>query len=113
MEEVTSEGQVVRAAADENEELILSLRGGGGNFGIVTSFEYRLHPVGPQVVAGAVAWRGEDAADLLRFYRELTASAPRELTCVAVLRIAPPAPWLPQEIHGKPIAAMFLSHTGG
>ncbi len=112
MEVVTAEGQVVRAAADENEELFFSLRGGGGNFGIVTSFEYRLHPVGPQVMAGAVAWRGEDAPDLLRFYRQLTASSPRELTCVAVLRIAPPGPWLPKEIHGKPIAAMFVCHIG-
>jgi hypothetical protein len=63
-------------------------------------------------MAGAVAWRGEDTAEVLRFYSEFTAQAPRELTCVAVVRIAPPAPWLPKEIHGKPILAMFVCHTG-
>jgi FAD/FMN-containing dehydrogenase len=112
MEVVTAQGEVVRAAADENAELFWCLRGGSGNFGIVTSFEYRVFPVGPTVMAGAVAWRGEDAPAVLRFYKELTANAPRELTCVMVLRIAPPAPWLPKEIHGKPIAVMFVCHTG-
>jgi hypothetical protein len=68
--------------------------------------------VGPEVVAGAIAWRGEDAKEVLSFYRELTAKSPRELTCVVALRIAPPAPWLPKEIHGKPIVAMFVCHTG-
>jgi FAD/FMN-containing dehydrogenase len=112
MEVVTAEGTVLRASADENADLFWSLCGGSGNFGVVTSFEYRLYPVGPQVIAGAVAWRGEDAPEVLRFYRDLTANAPRELTCVAVMRIAPPAPWLPKEMHGKPIVAMFVCHTG-
>lgn len=112
MEVVNADGDVVRAAADENDELFWALRGGGGNFGIVTSFEYDLHPVGPQIVGGPIAWRGEDAAEVLERYRALTAVAPRELTCVAVLRIAPPAPWLPKEIHGKPIAAVFVCWTG-
>ena len=112
MEVVTAAGEVLRAGPGDNEELYFCLRGGSGNFGIVTSFEYKLYPVGPVVIAGAVAWRGEDAPEVLRFYRELTASAPRELTCVAVLRIAPPAPWIPKEIHGKPIIAMFVCHSG-
>ncbi|HZO17321.1 MAG TPA: FAD-binding oxidoreductase, partial [Polyangiaceae bacterium] len=112
MEVVTAEGKVVQLSAEENEEHFWCMRGGSGNFGIVTSFEYKLFPVGPQVMAGAVAWRGEDTAEVLSFYRELTASAPRDLTCVAVLRIAPPAPWLPKEVHGKPIIAMFVCHTG-
>jgi FAD/FMN-containing dehydrogenase len=112
MEVVTADAKIVTVSETENQELYWCLRGGSGNFGIVTSFEYKLHPVGPEVVAGAVAWRGEDAKDVLDFYRELTASSPRELTCVAVLRIAPPAPWLPKEIHGKPIALMFVCHTG-
>src|SRR5437867_1379537 len=112
MEDVTALGDVMRAAADQNEELFWCLRGGSGNFGTVTSFEYKLVPVGPQVIAGAVAWKGEDAPAVLRFYRELTASSPRDLTCVAVLRIAPPAPWLPKEIHGKPIVAIFVCHSG-
>lgn len=112
MEVVTAEGKVLRAAADENPELFWALRGGSGNFGIVTSFEYRLFPVGPDILGGAIAWPGENAAEVLSFYREFTAKAPRETTCVAALRIAPPAPWLPKEIHGKPIVAIFVCHSG-
>jgi FAD/FMN-containing dehydrogenase len=112
MDVVTADGDLVRASASENAELFWCLRGGSGNFGIVTAFQYRLHPVGPEVVAGGVAWRGEDAPEVLRFFRDFTATSPRELTCVAVLRMAPPAPWLPKEIHGKPIAAIFACHTG-
>jgi len=109
---VTAEGKVVRAAADDNAELFWALRGGSGNFGIVTSFEYKLFPVGPEILGGAIAWRAEDAKEVLDFYRKFTATAPRETTCVAVLRIAPPAPWLPKEIHGKPIIAIFVCHSG-
>ncbi|WP_280155310.1 FAD-binding oxidoreductase [Piscinibacter sp. XHJ-5] len=112
MEVVTAEGRVVRAAADENAELFWALRGGSGNFGIVTSFEYTLFPVGPEILGGAIAWRAEDAKEVLEFYREFSATTPRETTCVAVLRIAPPAPWLPKEIHGKPIVAVFVCHSG-
>ena len=112
MEVVTAAGQVVRAAADENAELFWALRGGGGNFGIVTSFEYKLHRVGPEILGGAVVWRAEDTAQVLDFYRSFSAKTPRETTCVAVLRIAPPAPWLPAEIHGKPIIAVFVCHSG-
>jgi len=112
MEVVTAAGEVVRASAREHDELFWCLRGGGGNFGVVTSFEYVLHEIGPEIVGGAVAWRAADAPEVLRFYRELTAGAPRELAVVAVLRIAPPAPWLPPEIHGQPIVALFVCHTG-
>jgi FAD/FMN-containing dehydrogenase len=112
MEVVTADGSVVRAAADENAELFWALRGGSGNFGIVTSFEYKLFAVGPEILGGAIAWRGEDAKQVLEFYREFSAKTPRETTCVAVLRIAPPAPWLPKEIHGKPIIAIFVCHSG-
>ena len=112
MEVVTADAKVLRTSIDENEDLFWALRGGGGNFGIVTSFEYRLHPVGPEILGGAIAWRGEDAQRVLDNYRDFSAAAPRELTSVAVLRIATPAPWLPKEIHGKPIAAIFICHTG-
>jgi FAD/FMN-containing dehydrogenase len=112
MEVVTADAKVLRASAQENADLFWALRGGGGNFGIVTSFEYRLFPVGPEILGGAIAWRGEDAKQVLESYREFSASAPRELTSVAVLRIAPPAPWLPKEVHGKPIVAIFVCHTG-
>lgn len=112
MDVVTAEGKVVRAATDENADLFWALRGGSGNFGIVTSFEYKLHPVGPEILGGAIAWRAQDAKQVLDFYREFSANAPRETTSVAVLRIAPPAPWLPKEVHGQPIVAIFVCHSG-
>ena len=112
MEVVTADGALVRAAADENAELFWALRGGSGNFGIVTSFEYQLHPVGPEILGGAIAWRAEDSAEVLAAYRDLTGSIGRETTAVAVLRIAPPAPWLPKEMHGQPIVAVFICHSG-
>jgi FAD/FMN-containing dehydrogenase len=112
MEVVTAEGRVVRASADENADLFWALRGGSGNFGIVTSFEYRLFPVGPQIVGGAIAWRAEDSRGVLEAFQRFSAQAPRELTSVAVLRIAPPAPWLPKEVHGKPIVAIFVCYSG-
>jgi FAD/FMN-containing dehydrogenase len=112
MEVVTADGRVLRAAADENEDLFWALRGGSGNFGIVTSFEYRVFPVGPEILGGAVAWPGESAAEVLEYVRSFAANAPRELTCVAALRIAPPAPWLPAAIHGKPIVVVFVCYSG-
>jgi FAD/FMN-containing dehydrogenase len=112
VEVVTADAKVLRASTEENEELFWALRGGGGNFGIVTSFEYRMYPVGPEILGGAIAWRGEDAKRVLDTYREFSATSPRELTSVAALRIAPPAPWLPKEIHGKPIVAIFICHSG-
>ena len=102
----------MRASEREHGDLFWGLRGGGGNFGVVTSFEYRLHPVGPEIRGGAIVWRGEDAASVLEMYRSLVGDAPRELTCVAALRLAPPAPWIAKEVHGKPIVALFVCHSG-
>ncbi|QJR12453.1 Mitomycin radical oxidase [Usitatibacter rugosus] len=112
MDVVTAAGELVRASASENADLFWALRGGGGNFGIVTSFEYQLHPVGPEILGGAIAWRAEEAGEVLRAYAKFSAAAPRELTTVAVLRIAPPAPWLPKEVHGKTIVALFVCYAG-
>ena len=112
MEVVTAAGEVVRASETENADLFWCLRGGGGNFGIVTGFEYRMLPVGPDVMAGAIAFPGESAREVLDFYRELTASSPRELTCTTVLRLAPPAPWLPPAVHGKLVLMMVAVHSG-
>lgn len=112
MEVVTADGRVLRASETENADLFWALRGGSGNFGIVTAFEYRLFPVGPEILGGAIAWRGEDATQVLDAWREFSAAAPRELTTVAALRIAPPAPWLPKEVHGQPIVALFVCHSG-
>lgn len=112
MQVVTADAQVLRACATEHPDLFWALRGGGGNFGIVTGFEYELFPVGPEILGGAIAWRGEDAVQVLEAFRAFSRSAPREMTAVGVLRTAPPAPWLPKEVHGKPIAAVFICHSG-
>jgi FAD/FMN-containing dehydrogenase len=112
MEVVTANGSVVRASEKENSDLFWGLRGGGGNFGVVTNFEYQLFPIGPEILAGAIAWRMEDAPAVLEMYRDLVEHAPQELTCAAGLRLAPPAPWLPKDIHGKPIIAFFVCYTG-
>ena len=109
---VTPDGRAIRASEREHSDLFWGLRGGGGNFGVATSFEYALHPVGPDIIGGAIAWRGEDAGRVLEMYRTLAAEAPPELTCVAGLRIAPPAPWLAPEVHGKPIVALFVCYSG-
>ena len=112
MEVVTADGAITRASATENTDLYWALRGGSGNFGIVTSIEYKLFPCGPTIVGGPVAWPGEDAPAVLRFFSEFTARSPRELTCVAISRIAPPAPWLPPSIHGKPVVMIVGCYTG-
>lgn len=112
MEVVTADGRVVRARADEHADLFWGLRGGGGNFGVVTAFEYALYPVGPEVVGGLVAWHAAEAPAVLAMYRALVEAAPPEMTCVAVLRKAPPAPWLPPEVHGEPIVGLLACHTG-
>ena len=109
---VTADGRAIRASEREHSDLFWGLRGGGGNFGVVTSFEYALHPVGPDIIGGAIAWRGEEAGRVLEMYRTLVADAPPELTCVAGLRLAPPAPWLAPDVHGKPIVALFVCYSG-
>jgi FAD/FMN-containing dehydrogenase len=112
MEVVTAEGRVARTSDKENSDLFWGLRGGGGNFGVVTGFDYKLYPIGPEIVAGAIAWRAESASEILEMCRTVMEKAPPELVCVAALRNAPPAPWLAKEIHGKPIVALFVCYTG-
>jgi FAD/FMN-containing dehydrogenase len=112
MEVVTADGDVVRASAREHPDLFWALRGGGGNFGVVTEIEYELFPVGPEVLGGGIAWRAADAPAVLEAWRALVAEAPPEMTCVAALRIAPPAPWIDPAVHGQPIVAVFVCHTG-
>jgi FAD/FMN-containing dehydrogenase len=109
---VTADGELVRASADENVDLFWGLRGGGGNFGIVTSFEYRLHPVGPNVLAGVVLYPAARAREVLDFYRSWVAGAPDELMTIVVLRMAPPAPFLPTAIHGQPVVIIGVCYAG-
>lgn len=109
---VTAEGELVRASPEENADLFWGLRGGGGNFGIVTSFEYRLHPVGPTVLAGVVLYPAARAREVLDSYRQFIASAPDELMSIVVLRMAPPAPFLPARIHGQPVVIIGVCYAG-
>jgi FAD/FMN-containing dehydrogenase len=112
VELVTAEGKIARASERENRDLFWGLRGGGGNFGVATNFEYQLHRVGPEIVAGAVGWSGDQAEHVLELYRDVVDHAPEELTPVIVLRRAPAAPWLPKEIHGQPVIMMVVCHSG-
>jgi FAD/FMN-containing dehydrogenase len=109
---VTAAGQYRTASAIQNPDLFWAVRGGGGNFGVVTSFEYDLHPVGPTVMAGMILYPIDAARDVLRFYREYAAGAPDELGSAAFLRIAPPAPFLPKAIHGQPVVGIIVSYVG-
>src|ERR671925_609898 len=109
---VTADGEVLTASEDENPELFWGIRGGGGNFGVVSSFEYRLHPVGPIVLAGPIFHPLEDAREVLRFYREFIAAAPDELTTIFELSVAPPVPFLPEDVHGKPIVMVGACYAG-
>ncbi len=109
---VTADGEKVTASAGENADLFWGIRGGGGNFGIVTSFEFNLHPVGPEVLAGLIVHPYSDAADVLSQYREFVASAPEELSVWVVLRKAPPLPFLPEDVHGTEVVVLAVLYNG-
>jgi hypothetical protein len=109
---VTVSGEVVRASEHENPDLFWALRGGGGNFGVVTSLEFRLHQVGPRIMGGIILHPIEEAERLLKFFKEYTRKASRELTSVFICRPAPAAPFVPKDWHGKPVAGLVLCHSG-
>jgi FAD/FMN-containing dehydrogenase len=113
VEIVTADGRLRRASRDSEPDLFWALRGGGGNFGVVTEFTFQVHEVGPSIMGGIVAWPAADhAEDVLGLYQEMTAAAPRELTLVATMRLAPPAPFIPEQWHGKPMVAVVACHSG-
>ncbi len=109
---VTATGDVLRASAEENPDLFWGLRGGGGNFGIVTSFEFKLHPIPPQIYAGLIVFPHAQGKAVLERYREFTKSAPEDLTVWVIMRQAPPLPFLPAEVHGKNILAVAVCYVG-
>ena len=109
---VTAAGERVTASATHNPDLFWGIRGGGGNFGVVTSFEFRLHAVGPTILSGLIVHPFEDARDVLRYYREFTAGAPDDLVVWAVLRKAPPLPFLPAEWHGREVVILAVFWAG-
>src|SRR5215203_6656594 len=109
---ITADGEFVKASASENPDLFWGVRGGGGNFGMVTQFEFRLNPVGPIVLAGPIFWPMEESPNVLRFYREWIAGAPDELMTIVVHRKAPPLPFVPEQLHGKPVVMVVCCWAG-
>lgn len=104
----TADGQEIVADERQHEDLFWALRGGGRGLGVVTSFTYRLQPVGPEVLAGPVLWPLEEAPAVLRAYREYTTALPREVATIVVLRRAPAVPFLPLELHGRPVCMISM-----
>jgi FAD/FMN-containing dehydrogenase len=111
-EVVTAEGGIVRASADEHPDLFWALRGGGGNFGVVSSFQFTLHPVGATVMAGPVFWAADDTADVLRFYRDFAVEAPDELGTVVRLGTVPPLSVIAENLHWRPAIAVACCYAG-
>jgi FAD/FMN-containing dehydrogenase len=109
---VMADGRLLRASEKEHPDLFWALRGGGGNFGIVTSFEFKLHPLGPEVLSGLIVHPLEQAAELLRDFRRIAKEGPDELTTWAVIRKAPPLPFLPAEWHGKEVIIFACCYSG-
>ncbi len=109
---VTADGAIRTANREINAELFWALRGGGGNFGVVTRFTFLLHPVGPTITGGLILWDAARAEEVLSAYRVLTESAPRELAAAVAIRIAPPAPFIPQHWHGRHIIGILVCHSG-
>ncbi|MGH8637391.1 MAG: FAD-binding oxidoreductase [Burkholderiales bacterium] len=110
-EVIGADGTVRSASADEHPDLFWAIRGGGGNFGIVSRFELGLHPVGPEIVAGLVVYPLEQGRDVLRAYREYVASAPESVTAWTVVRAAPPLPFLPESAHGRNAVILAVACT--
>lgn len=110
---VTADGRYLKASAIENPDLFWGLRGGGGNFGIATSFEYRLHPVGPIVLGGMLIYPLAEVRDVLSFFRTFAACAPDELTVRAIFMTLPPAPFVPEHLVGTKVVALAVLYVGG
>jgi FAD/FMN-containing dehydrogenase len=109
---VTADGDQLRTSADEHPDLFWALRGGGGNFGVVTAFEFRLHSVGPTVLAGPILWDASDAGEVLGFYRDFIRDAPDELGTVVRFGGAPPLPAIPEELHWRPVIMVGICYAG-
>ncbi len=109
---VTADGRQLLASETENEDLFWALRGGGGNFGIVTQFEFQLHPVGPEVLSGLIVFPFDQAKSIITQFAKFTESAPEELSVWMVSRKAPPLPFLPESVHGKEVVVLAICYAG-
>ncbi|CAM4304075.1 BBE domain-containing protein [Vreelandella rituensis] len=112
MDVITADGHPLHASESENADLFWGLRGGGGNFGIVTRFEYQLHPVGPNVLCGLIVFPFDQAKSVITQFARFTETMPDELNVWMVTRKAPPLPFLPEEVHGKEIVALAICYAG-
>ncbi len=112
VEVVTAAGEVIHASATAHPDLFWALRGGGGNFGVVTQFEFRLHPVGTDLLSGFIVYPIEDAKSVLQQYRDFAMNAPDELSVWVIMRKAPPLPFLPPEVHGTEVIVFALLYAG-
>lgn len=109
---VTADGKQLKITENSNNDLFWAIRGGGGNFGVVTNFEYKLHPVGPEVIAGLIVFPFSQAKQVITRYREFVETAPPELNVWVVLRQAPPLPFIPAEVHGKEVVVLAVFYVG-
>jgi len=109
---VTLEGKKIKADNNENADLFWAIRGGGGNFGVITNFEFKLHKIGEEVIAGLVVYPFEQSKEVLKAYMEFTKSAPEELAAWMIIRFAPPLPFLPEEVHGKKVVVLASMYAG-
>lgn len=112
-EVVTADGRRLRTSAEENPDLFWAIRGGGGNFGVVTLFEFQLHPVGPEVFSGLIVFPFDQAKTVLTSYRQYVDEMPEDLNVWVVLRKAPPLPFLPKRVHGKEVVVLATFYAGG
>jgi FAD/FMN-containing dehydrogenase len=111
-EMIAADGNKIRTSANENPDLFWAIRGGGGNFGVVTEFEFALHPVGPEILAGLIVFPFSQAKQVLTHYRQFAQSAPEELNVWVALRKAPPLPFLPEHVHGKEVVILPVFYLG-
>lgn len=109
---VTADSRKIRASETESADLFWAIRGGGGNFGVVTQYEFKLHPVGPEILAGLLVFPFAQAKQVMTKYREFIESAPEDLSVWVVLRQAPPLPFLPADVHGKEVVVLAIFYAG-
>jgi FAD/FMN-containing dehydrogenase len=109
---VTADGELITASEESHPDLFWAIRGGGGNFGVVTSFEFETHELGPELLCGMIVYPLESAPEVLQHHREMTAKAPEELSAWVVMRLAPPLPFLPEEVHGEPVLVLAFAYCG-
>lgn len=109
---IVADGSQKKASETENTDLFWAIRGGGGNFGVVTQFEFKLHPVGPEIFAGLIVFPLQEARQVLDHYRKFILSAPEDLNVWIIMRKAPPLPFLPEDVHGKDVVVLAVFYAG-